>query len=348
MFKLYRVTPTPQWWMRLDQFPDRLTYHTQEWIRFVAETQNATPVFADVYEGASLVGCFHSLLIRPFGLKILASPFPGWVTEYMGFNLLPGTPRWLALQALEQFAFRDLGCVYVEVADRAFTREDGERAGFEQRLSGSYETDLTKSEAELFKDIDPCYRRRIRKAAQFDVAIEEAEGDDVFVTEYYEQLKDVFRKQGLVPTYSLQTVRVFIGHLYPSGRLGLLRARNKEGRCIATVISHGIRKFAQIWGGASFRDSLHLSPNQALVWYALRYWRNRGAHTLDWSGSGKYKEQYCCRPITVIRLSKSRIPLLSELRDHAQSIVRQQFRVRGWWQNSVLSKAINFYARGSG
>ena len=86
MLKLHQVTPTPDWWTRLNQFPDRLTYHTEEWIRFIAETQNATPVFADVCEGASHVGCFHSLMIRRFGLKILASPFPGWTTEYLGFH----------------------------------------------------------------------------------------------------------------------------------------------------------------------------------------------------------------------------------------------------------------------
>src|SRR5215831_16252827 len=73
MLKLHQVIPTPDWWNRLNQFPDRTTYHTQEWIQFIADTQNATPVFADVWEGTSRVGCFHSLVIRRFGLKILAS-----------------------------------------------------------------------------------------------------------------------------------------------------------------------------------------------------------------------------------------------------------------------------------
>jgi len=245
---------------------------------------------------------------------------------------LPGVPRWQALQALEQFAFHELGCVYFEVADRGFTPEDGKRAGLEQRLSNSYESDLTKSEEELFKTMTANYRRHLRKAARSGLVIEEAAGDDEFANEYYEQLKDVFGKQGLIPTYPLETVRKFLRHLYPTGRLGLFRARNKEGRCIATVISHGIDKFAQIWGGASFRDSLHLSPNQALFWHTLRYWRNRGAQIIDFGGGGKYKEQYGCRPVTVIRLSKSRIPLLSALRDQAQSIARQHFRVRGWWK----------------
>jgi hypothetical protein len=345
MLKLYQVTPTPDWWTRLDQFPDRLTYHTEEWIRFIAETQNAIPVFADVYEGQSRVGCFHSLVIRRFGLNILASPFPGWTTDYMGFNMLPGIPRWLALQALEHFAFHDLGCVYFEVADRGFTPGDGERAGLELRLSSSYESDLTKSEPELLKGMARNYRRCIRKAARSEVVIEEAVGDDTFAAEYYEQLKDVFGKHGLVPTYSLQTVRDFFCHLYPTGHLALLRARDKEGKCIATGIYHGINKFAQLWGCASFRESLHLCPNQALHWYALRYWRNRGAETFDWGGGGKYKKQYGCHEIQVIRLSKSRIPLLSKLRDQAQSMVRQQFRVRGWWKNSTLNRAFNFSGR---
>lgn len=347
MFKLYQVTPTPDWWLRLNQFPDRLPYHTEEWIRFIAETQNATPVLADVYEGSTRVGCFHSLMIRRFGLRILASPFPGWTTEYMGFNLLPGVPRWRALQALEQFAFHDLGCVYFEVADRGFTPQDGERTGLEQRLSKSHESDLTQSEENLFKAMAPCYRSHIRKAARSGLVIEEAAGDSTFATEYYDQLKDVFGKQGLVPTYPFETVRKFLQHLYPTGRLGLFRALSKEGRCVATLISQGIDKFAQVWGGASFRDSLYLCPNQALVWYALRYWRNRGAQTFDWGGGGKYKEQYGCHPVAVIRLSKSRIPLLSMLRDQAQSIVRQQFRVRGWWRKLTLGKTISFYGRSS-
>jgi len=340
MLKLYQVKPTPGWWGRLNQFPDRLTYHTEEWIRFIAETQNATPVFADVYEGSSLVGCFHSLMIRRFGLRILASPFPGWTTDYMGFNLFPGTPRWLALQALEQFAFRELGCVYLEVADRGFRTEDGRLAGFEQRLSSSYEIDLSKPEQELFDGLAKDYRRRIRKAARSDVVIEEAAGDDAFAAEYYDQLKDVFGKQGLVPTYSLQMVREFFRHLYPTGHLALLRARDKEGKCIATGIYHGMNGFAQLWGCASFRESLHLSPNQAMHWYALRYWRNRGAQIFDGGGGGKYKEQYGSYPVTVIRLSKSRIPMLSTLRDQAQSLVRQKFRLQGWWNNFSHGKVL--------
>jgi Acetyltransferase (GNAT) domain len=347
MLKLCQVTPTAEWWSRLNQFPDRLTSQTREWIQFLAETQEATPVFADIYEGATLVGCFHALMIRRFGLKILASPFPGWTTDYMGFNLLPEMPRWLALQALEPFAFRDLGCAYVEVADRRFRPADGTRVGFELRISVSYESDLAKKEEDIFRGMASAYRNGIRRARRCGVTIEEAEGNDDFAAEYYEQLKAVFRRQSLLPTYSLATVRRLIHYLYPSGRLALFRARDPEGRSIATGIYHGIDKYAQLWGNASLREFRTMRPNQALHWHALRYWRSRGAECFDWGGGGDYKAQYGCRKIEVIRFSKSRIPLLSALRDQAQTVVHQLFRVRGWWQNSTLSKALNFHGKGS-
>src|SRR5579871_2467817 len=347
MLKLYQVVPTPDWWTRLDQFPDRTTYHTAEWVQFIADTQNATPVFSDVFEGTSLVGCFHSLVIRRFGLKILASPFPGWTTDYMGFNMLPGVPRWQALQALEQFAFQDLGCAYLEVADRLFTAAYGEHVDFEQRISSSYESDLAQQEEEVFQGMESSCRRCIRKAERCGVVIEEAEGNDAFAAEYYDQLKEVFEKQDMVPTYSLETVRKLIHHLHPTGNLALFRARDAEGKPIATGIYHGLNKYAQLWGNASVRESLHLRPNQALHWHALRYWRARGAEHFDWGGGGDYKAKYGCRKIDVIRLSKSRIPLISKLRDQAQSIVRQQFRLQGWWQKLHSGKTFNFSGRSS-
>ena len=78
------------------------------------------------------------------------------------------------------------------------------------------------------------------------VTIEEASDED-FAEEYYDQLKDVFGKQGLVPTYDLARVRQLIKHLRPTGRLLLLRARNAEGRCIATGIYPAMNRLSHFW-----------------------------------------------------------------------------------------------------
>jgi len=47
------------------------------------------------------------------------------------------------------------------------------------------------------------------------VTIEEAH-DLAFADEYYEQLKEVFAKQGLVPTYTVERVRSLVKHVGPS------------------------------------------------------------------------------------------------------------------------------------
>lgn len=330
MLTLHQVEPTPCWWARLAKFPDRLIYQTEEWIRFVEETQHATPVFAEIRDGPCEVGCFCGLIISPFGIRILGSPFPGWTTMYMGFNLEPVVPRWMALEALKSFAFYDLGCRYFEVADHLFTNEDGERCGLRKQFCSSYETDLKKSEEQLFAEMKPACRTCIRKAHKSGVVIEESRGDDLFADDYYQQLRDVFAKQGLLPVYSRDLVQALVKHLYPTGRLLLLRARDQDGNCIATGVYPGMNKMAQFWGNASFRSSQHLRPNQALNWYAIRYWRDRGAECFDWGGEGEYKEKYGCDKVTVHRFCGSQIPFLPILRDTAYKLFHQKQRVRAW------------------
>ena len=77
-------------WAHMDAFSDRVIFQTREWLEFVARTQGAEPVVAAVVDGGSTVGYFTGLTFRRFGLRILGSPFPGWTTESMGFNLSRG------------------------------------------------------------------------------------------------------------------------------------------------------------------------------------------------------------------------------------------------------------------
>ena len=162
--KLYRIDIKSADWKRLDGFADRTVFQTREWLQFVAESQNAQPVLAELRESSIVLGYFTGLTFSKFGMKVLGSSFPGWTTPYMGFNLNPGVPRQAALEALEKFAWDDLKCLHLEVSDPNFTFEDGETAGFKAEYYGSYRTDLTRSEEELFNGMESACRRCIRKA----------------------------------------------------------------------------------------------------------------------------------------------------------------------------------------
>src|SRR5436189_3057502 len=94
-------------------------------------------------------------------------------------------------------------------------------------------------------------RRCIRKAKKVGVTIEEAD-DPEFADDYYAQLRDVFAKQSLVPTYGVDRVQALIAHLHPTGRLLLLRARGPDGASIATGIFPAMNGSMYFWGGASW------------------------------------------------------------------------------------------------
>lgn len=305
-----------------------MVYQTPEWMGFIAETQGAEPVLAEVADGSSVVGYFHGLIFRQYGLRLFGSPFPGWTTMYMGFNLDPGVPRDSLVEVAAAFVHHELGCAHMELVDRRLTAEAASGLGLRYDFVDSYETDLRQTEDEIFGSMKSACRRCIRKAEKSGVQIEEG-NDERFAEEYYDQLKDVFQKQGLVPTYGIDRVRALIKWLYPTGNLLLLRARDAEGNCIATGIYPGMNRTSQFWGNASYRRSQGLRPNEALHWHAMRYWKDRGAHVFDWGGGGTYKEKYGCTRLQVPRLMIPKYEILLRLRDASKRLFESRQRILG-------------------
>ena len=331
----------------MDSFADRTVFQTREWLEFVAETQQATPVVAEIETGGRVVGYFSGLVFHRFGVKILGSPFPGWTTPYMGFNLEPGVPASAALAAIERFAFRELKCLHLEVCDRHFREEDGLRLGFSTDFYETYETDLLQTEEQLLRNMSENCRWSIRKASKHGVTVEEAQ-DEGFAEDFYPQLEEVFQKQRLVPTYDLQRVQSLIRHLLPAGRLLLLRARDSNGACIATAISPAMNKTAHFWATASLHSGQSLRPNEALRWHAIRYWKSRGMEVFDWGGGGAWKEKFGPQHAFIPRFHKSRFRLLSTLRREARRLVAARQRLLGEWRTEPTEPYVGASLRGSG
>ncbi len=195
---LKRVTANQIPWSDLDSSWDRTVFQTREWLDYLAETQGAREVFAQVCEGSSTVGYFVGMTVRKCGLKVLGSPMPGWTTPYMGFNLPESFQREGALRALPEFAFDELGCVHLEVCDRFLDPQQAASLPFQRSNYSTYLSDLTGTEDELFGRMTSDRRSNIRKAKKCGVEIEESNDED-FAVDYYEQLKQVFAKHGRFP-----------------------------------------------------------------------------------------------------------------------------------------------------
>jgi hypothetical protein len=306
-------------WNALDAFGDRFFAQRRHWLEFVASFTGGEVVVAQLHRAAELVGYFNGILFRRCGIAILGSPFRGWTTPYMGFNLAPGVSRIEALASVERFAFGELGCLHLEVTDRHFRADDAGAQGYAHRVVRSFLTDLSASEDRLLANMTSACRRALRKAEKSGLLVEHA-APDGFAEEYYAQLQEVFAKQGLQPTYSSARVRKLIEHVHPSGDLLLIRARDPHGRSIATGIFPGFGRLSFFWGNGSLRQHQILRPNEALHWYAMRYWRQRGMRWHDWGGPNEYKAKYGVVPFTTLALRKSPYAVLRYARDLAERL----------------------------
>jgi CelD/BcsL family acetyltransferase involved in cellulose biosynthesis len=319
-------------WAALDRFADRTVFQTPEWLRFIADSQHGAPVIAELCEGERIVAYFSGVVVNKFGIRILGSPFHGWTTAYMGFNAANDADRAHALHALPALAFGLLRCAHFETMDLALANKRLAPAQYSSRTFETLQSDLLLSEDELFDRMTSACRRCIRKAAKSGVTIVEVSHEEElenFVDCYYDQLRDVFAKQGLVPTYGKERVHALIRNVWGTGNLLLLRALDPDGECIASSIYAGMRKLAFFWGNASYREGQTWRPNEALHWHAVCYWKHKGATTFDWGGASGYKFKYGGERVDVLSVRHSRYPGLEVLRSAAQGVFAVRQKISG-------------------
>jgi CelD/BcsL family acetyltransferase involved in cellulose biosynthesis len=319
VLRLKRVPLDGLDWGAVDGFHDRNVFQTREWLEFVARTQSAEPVVARVERDGELAGWFSGLVVRRYGVRILGSPFQGWTTGPMGFNLVPDVGRREAIEALLPFAYTRLRCLHVELLDRRARFEELNGLGARLATFQTFEVDLRREEADIFSGMSSACRRAVRKSEKEGVRVEEAHGVE-FADEYYGQLKDVFAKQSLRPPYDVERVRELIRCLEPSGNLLMVRALSPLGEPIATALFPALNEFGYFWGGASWRAQQILRPNEAIFWYAMRRLRERGIPRLDLGGGGDYKRKYGTRELTIPFFRRSLLPGMMRLRDLAARI----------------------------
>jgi lipid II:glycine glycyltransferase (peptidoglycan interpeptide bridge formation enzyme) len=188
--------------------------------------------------------------------------------------------------------------------------------------------DLTKSEAELFANMEGnnC-RRAIRGAIKKGVVIEET-NDLSFVDEYFAQHQAVMARKSLKPLYSLNFIRQMITHFLPTGNLLLLRAKNPDGVCIATHIDLVFNKVAVYWGGAGWPDYFRLHSSELIYWHSMMKVKSMGAEVLNLGPLvKKFKTKFGASTMPIFRLMKAKDPILNILVYFVLSIY---IRVRNW------------------
>lgn len=271
---------------------EKTVFTTLPWISYVLDDNpGSKPIILRITKGDMYVGYFTGVLISKFGIRIIGSPFRGWSTCYMGFDVSNGADRIELLNELKPFLFTRYKIKYFEVSDRQIPL-DATSTMNNVTLAETLELAINHTDEELLKIFKPDCRNFIRQFEKRGAKVEIAQPDQEFAQEYYEQLTEVFAKQNMKPTYRLGKVVNLLNRLSSEDMVLCLRVKAPEGNSIATSIFPGYNKKFFFWGGASYRSGQMYRPNEYMIWTAIRYWRDRGVTVFDMMGVREYKRKF--------------------------------------------------------
>lgn len=341
-------------------FCKKSVFTTLPWIDFIAEDNGASPIIIRITENEMFIGYFTGLLKTKYGIKIFGSPFRGWSTCFMGFDLSDHDRIVKILPEMVTFIFTNIKCHYFECVDRNIPIDKRNQFPFKTRVVETLELDIDKSDEELLSGFKGDCRTFIRQFEKRRATIEIAEPNEIFAEEYYEQLKDVFAKQGLVPTYKIDKVKKLINQMGKTDMLLCLRVMDPNRESIATSIFLGYKTTFFFWGGASYQSFQTYRPNEYMLWFAIKYWRERGVKTFDMVGVRDYKLKFGSIKKEYLSIIVAKYQILLHLRDLAEKIFFKILKIKGSRSNrsfasfkfsnlainKILNKEIAHYSDG--
>ena len=309
-----------------------ILYTTKMWTDFVLSgfSKNANPCLLKISINNKLC-YFVGIIFKKKGIKICGSPFEGWSTPYMGFiwidsfnddeiiDILKGTAKYLLKQKK---------CFYIQISDIHITCDLLRKCHLKYDIRLTPFLDLTRSEEELFAAFKGDVRTNSRNFLKRGAAFEIVNPTESFIVDYYNQLVDVFDKQGLESFYSKEKLIRFINAFknYPNYILCESAFLPDTKQSIATGIFLGYKERCFFFGNASYRKDQHYQPNEYIIWQGILYWKRRGCTLLDMCGVRSYKNKFRPTIIEYPIIYFQKLPFLHLLKRFAMKMVLKSRR----------------------
>ena len=198
------------------------------------------------------------------------------------------------------------------------------------KLTQGYFIDLTRTSDEILGSMNKSTRGQIKKIFKdgFDAfKIEKVTDFRDFVNHHYEQLVDVFAKQGLTPTHSKEFVMHSIMDMAENNQIVAYEVL-VDGKSVASCYRYFAKRMGFAVAAASFREYQHLYLNESLYYVALLDLKEKGVEIFECGGGRNYKEKY--GPIPYIRpvLVESRFKCLVVIESMLEKLYPKITRIR--------------------
>ncbi len=297
------------------------------WVEFLKNNQNGEPVILKISDSDNIVvGYFVGLIVKKAGIRILGSPFDGWLTCDMGFiRFFEDFNVNEALSAVKNYAFKNLKCLFVQITDKNIKISELSKSFKIKPIKMLY-IDNGKPLDDILNNFTKNGRRDVRASSRKGIIIKQVPFDNEFVKIYYDQLVDVFAKQNLKPNYGLKKLNDMVEAFkdFPDNVLALeavLPDEDGKETVIATVLSFAGGTWAYYLGAASYRSYQKYLPNEALMWEMIKHWNSLGIKNLDLVGYREYKLKYNPQFVEYPIIYFEKIPGLLFMKNKARKCV---------------------------
>ena len=188
---------------QLSEYPNivgnKVPFIEKGWVEFLTSLKGVRPVYLVIIntEGQE-VGFFVGGITKFYGIKVLGSPFWGWMGQHMGLALNAEVDKASLIDDLIDYAVKTLKVGYFQMCSFNVEFEDIQNCKHNLVTGEQYTTcyiDLTQDEAQLSKNLKSGYRTSIRKFVKDGGFIEEDYSEE-FIEEHHRQLEQVFTKVG--------------------------------------------------------------------------------------------------------------------------------------------------------
>lgn len=247
-------------------------YHLWEWGEVLCRTYQYQRYYFAVKRGQEILGVLPLIYIRSkiFANKLVSLPF----AEYGGPLLTDSIDSPEIELALAIFSkalstlVRLLRVDYVELRQPKFSLSlTAPTSGFTPlRRYLTFRVDLTKSESELWRNLDKKCRNAIRRAMRSGVKIKEVDLDHI--SQYYHLYLDTESRHGS-PPHSEDFFRNVID-LFAQKRLRMMLAVF-DGKAIGGIMAFHFMKKLYWFNNVLDREYAKLNPTNLLLWKLIKW-----------------------------------------------------------------------------
>ena len=324
-----------RWDELVRRFPNHRVTHTRAWIDSLVASGCGRPLYLLFERGDEVVGCLPGLVVSVGPWRLFGSPRAGWQTVSMGPAFDP--ERMTTGELLEQvvpYLEQQHQIAHIEMMHTGLDPHAMQQWGFEGRPVFTYRVPLCPEDPlRTFKGLKDSARRNVHRAERLGLVVR-FEDDEQFIGEHFEQIREVFQRNGHALPFSRQRLLVFFRELKASGNLVAVSVRLPAGVSIASGMFFIEGRELSLWMWAHRTRYRWYRPTELMTWTVMRHAMAQGCETFDLMGGGDFKTRLGAVPDhTKWRWLRSRPQWLMRARSAAETGYRWQQSLRGHARN---------------